>query len=439
MAAIVALLAYALTFALVLVSFADHPGQLIAVWAALLVASAAAWIVLTRRDAVRLAGAVVAAIAVGVAVVLLLRDAALIDALAVVAAWLLATAAGRYSVGVDRKLLREQPPPGALAPRPRRPVLLMNPRSGGGKVRAFDLPREAERRGIEAVVLGEGDDLAVLARDAVARGADVLGMAGGDGSQALVAGIASEYGLPFVCVPAGTRNHLALDLGVDRDDVVGSLDAFVEGYERMIDLATVNGSVFVNNVSLGVYARIVQSQEYRDAKLETATRMLPDLLGPRVRAFDFVVARPDGTVVDNPCLVLISNNVYELARLGGFGSRARLDAGVLGVVTLQVETAADVARLLALETAGHVSRSPGWEAWTTDALEIRSSRSIEAGVDGEACTYQSPVRFEIRPAALRVRVARLSPGLSPAQVAGRVRHARVRTLVDVARGRVPPT
>ena len=121
-------------------------------------------------------------------------------------------------------------------------------------------------------MLQAGDDLAGLARDAVARGADVLGMAGGDGSQALVAGIASEHGLPFVCIPAGTRNHLALDLGVDRDDVVGSLDAFKDGFERTIDLATVNGNVFVNNVSLGVYAHIVQSDDYRDAKMQTAAQ-----------------------------------------------------------------------------------------------------------------------------------------------------------------------
>ncbi len=188
----------------------------------------------------------------------------------------------------------------------------MNPRSGGGKVERFDLAREADRRGIEPVVLEPGDDLATLARDAVAPGADLLGMAGGDGSQALVAGIASEHGLPFVCVPAGTRNHLALDLGVDRDDVVGSLDAFAEGYERTIDLASVNGNVFANNVSLGVYPRIVQSAEYRSAKMQTAAGMLPDLLGPDANAFDFEIDHPDGSVVHAPCLVLVSNNVYEL-------------------------------------------------------------------------------------------------------------------------------
>src|SRR5262249_37915887 len=150
------------------------------------------------------------------------------------------------------------------------------------------------------------------------------------------------------------------------------MDAFVDGYERRIDLATVNGNVFVNNVSLGVYARIVQSSEYRDAKLQTAASMLPELLGPGTDAFDFEVERPDGSVVQGPCLVLVSNNVYELNRLGGMGSRTRLDAGVLGVVTLRVKGAADVARLVTLETAGRISRARGWEAWTAPFVSVRS-------------------------------------------------------------------
>ena len=80
-------------------------------------------------------------------------------------------------------------------------------------------------------------------------------MAGGDGSQATVAAIAAERGVPVACVPAGTRNHFALDLGVNRDDVVGALDALVDGGERVVDLGEVNGRVFVNNVSVGLYGR----------------------------------------------------------------------------------------------------------------------------------------------------------------------------------------
>jgi diacylglycerol kinase family enzyme len=433
--AIVALVIYAVTLVLVLLSIKRHPGQLIVAWLVLLVASAAGWVALTRRGVTRVLAAVVGVAALVVAVALLLLDAAFVDVVIIVALTLVATACSRYAVGVDRAMLREAVPPGRRVPKAQRPVLLMNPRSGGGKVERFDLAHEAERRGIEPIVLQPGDDLAALARDAVARGTDLLGMAGGDGSQALVAGIASEHGLPFVCIPAGTRNHLALDLGVDRDDVVGSLDAYTDGYERTIDLATVNGDVFVNNVSLGVYARIVQSEDYRDAKMQTAAGMLPDLLGRDTYAFDFSLDHPDGTTVDGPCLVLVSNNVYELARLGGFGSRIRLDEGVLGVVTLRVGSAADVAQLAALETAGHVDRARGWEAWRATSVEVRSGERVAAGVDGEARTYDPPLRFESKPGALAVRVARAAPGVSPAHVADHVRHARLGTLVRVAAGR----
>ncbi|HEY7106003.1 MAG TPA: diacylglycerol kinase family protein [Acidimicrobiia bacterium] len=433
--AILALVAFAATLVLVLFSIKRHPGQLVVAWLVLLLASAAGWVALTRTGVTRVIAAVVSVAALAGAIALLLLDAAFVDVVIIVVVSLLATACSRYAVGVDRAMLRAAEPPGRPVPKAQRPVLLMNPRSGGGKVEQFDLVHEAERRGIEPIVLQPGDDLAALAREAVARGADVLGMAGGDGSQALVAGIASKHGVPFVCIPAGTRNHLALDLGVDREDVVGSLDAYTDGYERTVDLATVNGDVFVNNVSLGVYARIVQSEEYRDAKMQTAASMLPELLGRDTYAFDFSVERPDGTSVDGPCLVLVSNNVYELARLGGFGSRARLDAGVLGVVTLRVANAADVAALAALETAGHVDRARGWEAWSAKAVEVRSGQPIAAGVDGEARTYDAPLRFEARPAALSVRVARSAPGVSPAHVAGHLRHARFSTLLRVAAGR----
>src|SRR4029079_1306224 len=153
---------------------------------------------------------------------------------------------------------------------------------------------EAPSRGIKAVELKRGDDLRQLVESAVADGADGLAMAGGDGSQAVVAAIAAEHGLPYACIPAGTRNHFALDLGVDRDDVVGALDAFVDGGERRVDLAEVNGRVFVNNVSLGLYADAVQHEGYREAKLRTILDTVPDALGPEATGLDLRWTSPSG-------------------------------------------------------------------------------------------------------------------------------------------------
>jgi len=136
---------------------------------------------------------------------------------------------------------------------PGRPVLFINPRSGDGKAARTGLAERAREAGIESVILAPGQDLAALARDAVTGGADALGMAGGDGSLAVVAAVAAAGGIPFVCIPAGTRNHFALDVGVDRHDLADALDAFSDGVERRIDMAQVNGRLFLNNVSLGTY------------------------------------------------------------------------------------------------------------------------------------------------------------------------------------------
>ena len=148
---------------------------------------------------------------------------------------------------------------GTPVPAATRGVLFMNLKSGGGKAERFHLVDECTRRGIQPVVLEPGQDWLQVVRDVAASGVDVLGMAGGDGSQAMVGTVAAEMGLPMVVVPAGTRNHLALDLGLDRNDVVGALDGYGEAVERTMDLADVNGHVFVNNVSLGLYAAIVRS------------------------------------------------------------------------------------------------------------------------------------------------------------------------------------
>jgi diacylglycerol kinase family enzyme len=288
----------------------------------------------------------------------------------------------------------------------RHPVLLMNLKSGGGKAERFGLVELCRQRGIEPIVLHAGDDLRELAEDAVARGADLLGMAGGDGSQALVASVASRHGIPFVVVPAGTRNHFALDLGLDRDDVPGALEAYQDGVDTVVDLAEVNGRVFVNNASMGVYARIVQSADYRDAKMQTAAAMLPDLLGPTAKSLDLRFSLPSGEEATTAQLLLISNNPYQLARLRGGGMRERLDGGVLGIAFVRVDTAAEAEKLAALEAVGSARQFASWNDWTATEFEVRSAVPVEIGVDGEALTLQPPLHFVIRPRALILRLPR---------------------------------
>jgi diacylglycerol kinase family enzyme len=296
----------------------------------------------------------------------------------------------------------------------------MNLKSGGGKAERFKLVDLCRERGIEPVVLHPGDDLHQLAEDAVARGADLLGMAGGDGSQAVVASVASRHHIPFVVVPAGTRNHFALDLGLDRADVPGSLNAYADGVDTVVDLAEVNGHVFVNNASMGVYAKIVQSADYRDAKLQTAAAMLPDLLGPQATPLDLRFTLPSGEEAVSAQLLLVSNNPYAVARLRGGGTRERLDDGVLGIAFVRVDTTAEAETLAALEVAGRARHFARWNEWTVSEFEVRSSGPVEVGVDGEALVLQPPLRFVSRPGALTVRLPRAAPRRSPAARAVKV-------------------
>ncbi len=196
-----------------------------------LVAVAAAvvglWYALSRRGAPSWVGALVAGAGlVTLVLVIFTADYRGLPFVVAIALILVSASAARYALGRDTPTLHKTSPAGMVVPPAAHPVLIMNPKSGGGKVERFRLVDECVTRGIEPIVLERSDDLLQLAADAITRGTDVIGMAGGDGSQALVATAASEHGIPHVCVPAGTRNHFALDLGLDRDDVVGALDAF---------------------------------------------------------------------------------------------------------------------------------------------------------------------------------------------------------------------
>ena len=261
----------------------------------LLMATVCGWFGVTRRGLLRTFGVVVAAVAAALfAMVVLTGDAHGLMVLVVLALGACSAGLTRYALRRDRRSIRTLQVPGTPVGPARHGVLIMNPKSGGGKATRFELADEARRRGIEPVVLEPGSDLVQLAEDAIDRGADVIGMAGGDGSQALVASVAMRHDVALVCIPAGTRNHFALDLGLDRDDVVGALDAFGDAVERRIDLAEVSGHVFVNNVSLGIYAKIVQSPEYRDAKRETTAKFLPELLGPDAQPYGMQFTDPAG-------------------------------------------------------------------------------------------------------------------------------------------------
>jgi diacylglycerol kinase family enzyme len=260
------------------------------------------------------------------------------------------------------------------------PFLLVNPRSGRGSPSADELAAAARERGIDAYLLGPGDDSRELA---LRSGAEIVGMAGGDGSLAPVAAAALETGAGFVCIPFGTRNHFARDVGLDRNDPLAALAAFDAGREKRIDVGRVGDRLFLNNVSLGAYARLVHRREQHRRRGEALARAKALLAVARKR--HRLHARIDGEPIDARVL-FVGNNRYEV-ELFTLGERGQLDAGELNLWT-----------------------AAGW--WPT-AWEERSASSfrielpvarVPAAIDGEPAQLEPPFELESVPGALRLLV-----------------------------------
>ncbi|WP_369147336.1 diacylglycerol kinase family protein [Streptomyces sp. R44] len=390
----------------------------------LVLCAAGIWWFVAHRGAVRLIGLLLA-IAAPIGVVVLFAYGGLwLTALILCLCWGVALACARQAL---RRSRPKRSMRAVAAEPPKNPVLIMNPKSGGGKVGRFHLVERAEELGARVILLDPSApaDVAELARGAVTEGADLLGVAGGDGTQALVAAVAAEHDLPFLVISAGTRNHFAMDLGLDRSDPSRCLDALTDGEELRIDLGDVDGRAFVNTVSFGVYADVVQHPEYRDAKAGTALTLMPDLLlGDGVRRLD---ARIDDTMLSAQQALLISNNPYVSPdELTGGGRRPTLDDGELGVLGIRVEDAAQAADL-----AVRGSQSTALTVRTAHRVEVTAhTAEIPVAVDGEALRMPTPVTCTLRPGALRVRVPRNRPGV-PAPVPP----VRWRRIFDLAFGR----
>jgi diacylglycerol kinase family enzyme len=256
--------------------------------------------------------------------------------------------------------------------------LLVNPRAGDSRPTAEELVAEASARGIATHILGPRDVAEALARSAEA---DALGIAGGDGSLGAVAQAAIERGLPFVCIPFGTRNHFARDVGIDREDPVGALDAFVSRRERVIDVARAGERVFLNNVSFGAYARLVHRRERHRRRRDTFARARALAVAAAARNREPIII--DGNPV-NARVLLVANNAYELD-LFNVGERERLDEG----------------KLYAYVAEGWLPRA--WHERVAERFTIGGPDGrLPAAVDGEPALLDSPVELRIAPGELRI-------------------------------------
>lgn len=265
--------------------------------------------------------------------------------------------------------------------RPAKPVVIINPLSGDGKAKRVDLAGAAKKMDLEVVTFEKGDDFEQLANDAVDRGCDLLMVAGGDGSLAAVAAVAMERNVRFACIPVGTRNHFAMDLGLDRDDPNTALGAAIDGVEVDVNVGRVNGRVFLNNVSFGIYAEALAAPDYRKHRAENIVEATGQ--AERQDGAQLAVQTPSGETRGEIGVLLVSNNPYEFIGPADFAARASLATGTLGVVVAGRQEAAKHPRR-------HVER------WTTPEMTVSSTapQQIRAGVDGELVAFDAPVELD---------------------------------------------
>jgi diacylglycerol kinase family enzyme len=331
--------------------------------------------------------------------------------LGILAAVLVAGAAGAAAVWWSRRRPHLPAVP-VKRVRPKHPVVIINPLSGDGKAKQYGLADAAASLGLETVTFEKGDDLQQLAHDAVDRGADLLMMAGGDGSLAAGAEVAMQRGVRFACVPVGTRNHFAMDLGLDRSDPVQSLNAGIDGVEVDVNVGHVGGRVFLNNVSFGIYAEAIADPDYRDHRVESVADATRDTVEGDGDQHGLAVQTPSGETRDRIDVLLVSNNPYQFIGPPDYGGRAALDTGRLGVVLAGGEESA----------RGH--DHPAMEKWSAPTLTVQSpAATIDAGVDGELVTFDAPVEMN-NTSVLRV--------LLPTQVVAREMKASTTALSPAA-------
>jgi diacylglycerol kinase family enzyme len=286
--------------------------------------------------------------------------------------------------------------------------LIVNPAAGYAAAFWESLTGAARELGIGMHVLERGEDARLAALAAVEGGAESLAVAGGDGSVAAVAGVAVECDVPLVIVPTGTLNHFARDLGLDPAHPLSALDAFYVGYdERRVDVGCINGRLFINNVSLGVYAQMLGDPDYRQDKLRVAqTKLQAAFSNPELRRA-LRITPPEEAPLEGLVAMVVSNNPYEFARWDRLGRRYRLDTGMLQVSVLDASVLEEFKRLLAGTTllGATAQVRPPLRHWTSERLEMGVfGERVRAGVDGELITFEAPLRFSVDPGALRMLV-----------------------------------
>lgn len=286
-------------------------------------------------------------------------------------------------------------------------VLIINPKSGNGRAIKANIPQKAEKLGITTIITKKGDSIEGLARQAVKDGAEILGVSGGDGTLGAVAKVAIETNSPLVVLPGGTRCHFARDVGLDPNEIRDALTSF-QGVERRVDVGSINGRIFLNNASFGVYADVVDRPEYRNNKLHTTRTVLRSLLNGDTPYYPLKFVDNNKKKHTHAAQILVGVNAYETVNVFELGHRHTMNAGILQITAITKLTDDLITQLLGtivLNQGFTKINSDHIYQWHAKNFTVSSkNKKLVVGVDGEREEYSSPVSIKILPKALRLMV-----------------------------------
>ncbi|MDQ2701632.1 MAG: hypothetical protein M3Y70_02210 [Pseudomonadota bacterium] len=298
-------------------------------------------------------------------------------------------------------------------------ALIVNANAGSGRAALPPDPQSLrnafERAGIvfDLHVLGQGDNLDALLDRALAGDPSALVAAGGDGTVNAVAARAIEHDLPLGIVPLGTLNHFAGDLGID-DDIDAAAAVIAAGHEQRVDVAVANDRLFLNNASIGLYATIVVDRERQQRRLgrgKWSALLRATWAALRDPEALEVVIEIDGRELRRrTAFLFVGNNDYDVQGPGA-GSRASLDDGLLSLYVLHPRSAGGLLWLALRTLLRGTARARDLDAFAVPSLELRAhAPRLPVARDGEVDDLASPVRFAVRPRALRVFAPAQEPG-----------------------------
>ncbi len=250
-----------------------------------------------------------------------------------------------------------------------------------------------------------GHDLASIARAAIESGDEALVAAGGDGTVRAVAAALAGTGKTLGVLPLGTLNHFAKDLRLPLD-LNAAAATIADAHIIEVDVAEVNGKIFVNNSSLGIYPRIVSNRSAQQERLSRGK--WPAFLWATLHAFrrfpflDLQITLENQTLARRTAFLFVGNNEYEISgfRVGG---RAAVDRGRLGLYLTHRTGRLGLFRLAIRALFGRLNQASDFDAFSVTEATIESRhRSLLVATDGEVERIDAPLRYRSRPRALRV-------------------------------------